>query len=337
MRLVLPTGSSTSELTPNDVCVKYDVIYQDYVDHLLKRGNPKYLVNDHLTTGKFNGISFFGIPFYAKNQTKLLKKDGLISNDIDTQYCFNFIINKKQINRYLCIKLVELFDLKNFNYTWSAIDQRFDCSEIIKELNNLGEHSPLKGDQRSFILSPIALEKKFIYHTGVEDEPSNGLRIIVKDNVKCWNNGVNRVIETSAISLITESLSFQLASCYTEKTLYAVLGLTFPIWIGGYNQAAEWKRFGFDIFEDIIDHSYQSYDTLIERCYYAIFNNLHLLNDLEKITQLRTDNLDRLLKNRELLLQNQLGKFIDKEICGFPADLQTVMPDIIKFFRNEIH
>ena len=93
------------------------------------------------------------------------------------------------------------------------------------------------------------------------------------------------------------------------------------------------KRLRFDTFDDVIDHSYQSYDTLIERCYYAFTRNLPLLSDKNTATELRLLHKDRLYKNRQLLLQNHLEKFVDQEISKFPKDLQLVMPEILKYFR----
>ena len=80
----------------------------------------------------------------------------------------------------------------------------------------------------------------------------------------------------SAVALISESADFQKASVFTEKTLYALMALNFPLFIGGYGHADQLTRMGFDVFDDIIDHSYQYKETLFERCYYAFYNNLEL-------------------------------------------------------------
>jgi hypothetical protein len=322
------------KITKDHVLHVYDIFDQEYFTKILQKGTPYAVVSDHMTTPPYSDpVPFYGLPLFSLRDANLITRGIQFDNTISTLNCFNFMINKKQINRYLCIKLVEYFKLVNFDYTWSAVDQKFDMHDILVELDSLGEHSPLDVDTKSFILAPIRLEKKFINFnksiaTSISIDNYGG-------NSWTWKNGLNKLFLNSAISLITESLQYQKAAAFTEKTLYSVLGLTFPIWVGGYNQATEWKRLGFDIFEDIIDHSYQSYDTLIERCYYAIFNNLHLLSNLQKTAELRESNSDRLLKNRDLILQNQLGKFVDQEICRLPAELQTVIPNIMNYFRRE--
>jgi hypothetical protein len=323
------------KLTNNDVLHIYDVFNKAYIDFiLLEKGTPKYIVSDHIT--KFDEVKIYGLPLITELIARqLVNKIEFKNSNMNTLTCFNFVINKKQINRFLCIKLVELFKLYNFDYTWSGVDDKADMTNIITELDMLGTQSPLDSTARSFILAPILLKKRFIdFSTSVTNNTS---QIDTVGTVWWqWENGIGDLFLNSAISLITESVAYQTAAVFTEKIVFATLGLTFPIWIGGYNQAAEWKRLGFDIFDDIIDHSYQNYNTLIERCYYAFSRNIELLSNKEKATELRLNFKDRLFNNRELLIQNHLAKFVDQEISKFPEDLQLVMPEIVSHFRRSL-
>lgn len=323
------------KITKNQVLHVYDVFDQEYITKILQKGTPYAIVSDHMTTAPYSEpIPFYGLPLYVENNTKKIINQTKFSNDISTLNCFNFMINKKQVNRFLCIKFVECFKLNNFDYTWSAVDQRFDMSNILAELDLLGDRAPLDQQIRSFILSPIQLKKQFIEYETLGINNSNQLSIANYGGTAwSWQNGLQELFSKSAISLITESVSYQKCAVFTEKTVYSVLGLTFPIWVGSYNQASEWKRLGFDVFDDIINHSYQSYNTLIERCYYAFADNLDLLSNKDKSAELRSSCHDRLLKNRELLLQNHLGNFVNTEISKYPTELQMCMPDILKHFR----
>jgi len=334
MRVILTSQmgnklDSINELTNNDILHISDIFDSGYIDYVLKKGSPKYIVADSITF--FSKLKFYGLPLFAESQTRQIINGIEFEKNIDTINCFNFMINKKQVNRFLCIKFVEWFNLSNFDYTWSAVDQKFDMVDIIAELNLLGSQSPLNTEARSFVLTPIQLKKRFIDFTG--SAITNAGVANYGSNSWTWRNGLNNMFLNSVISLITETSRFQKAATFSEKTLYAMLGLTFPIWVGGYNQANEWKRIGFDTFDDVIDHSYQNYDTLIERCYYAFLLNLELLSNIDKTKELRLIHKDRLFKNRELLLQNHLGKFVDQEISKFPEDLRSAMPEILKYFR----
>ena len=325
--------SNIDILNNDDVLHIYDVFDQEYINFVLTKGIPKYVVSDHITKSllKFNEIQFCGLPLYAKLAVSKISNNIQYHNDTNTSYCFNFMINKKQINRILCIKFVELFELTNFDYTWSAVDQTSDLSSIIAETHALGNNSPLNSRALTSLLSPIQLTRKFIEF---ETITANKSGIENYGGIDwAWKHIMHKLFAHSAISLITESVGHQLSSVFTEKTVYSVLGLTFPIWIGGYNQANEWKRIGFDTFDDVIDHGYQSYETLLERCYYAFALNLKLLSDKDKSTELRLLHKDRLIKNRELLLQHQLDKFVNQEINKLPQDLQETMPKILKYFR----
>jgi len=321
------------KLTNDHVLHVYDVFDQQYINQILKKGTPGVILSDHLLTPPYSDpIPFFGLPLWVGNSTLEIIDGYKFDDNISTINCFNFMINKKQINRFLCIKFVEWFKLSNFDYTWSAVDQTFDMSDILAEITLLGDQNPLDQATKSFMLSPIKLEKRFIEFSSPTLSTCS-----VRDyggNKWAWENGLNNMFLSSAISLITESLRFEKAAAFTEKTIYSVLGLTFPIWVGGYNQATEWKNIGFDVFDDIIDHSYQSHDTLIERCYYAFANNLDLLSNKDKSAKLRLLCKDRLLKNRKLLLNNHLGIIANNKISTYPQELQLCMSKIFKYFPH---
>ena len=76
------------------------------------------------------------------------------NNNLPIEKCFNFFINKKQLNRILLLKLVEWFDLDSYFYTWSGIGQTFDGSEIVTNLHSVESLVDLKKFQHH-MLYPI--------------------------------------------------------------------------------------------------------------------------------------------------------------------------------------
>ena len=327
------------KLTNDHVLHIDDHFDQQYLNQILKKGTPGAILSSCVHTPPYsNPIPFFGLPIWLVDNTARIINGYKFDDNISTINCFNFMINKKQINRFLCIKFVESFKLSNFDYTWSAVDQTFDMSDILAEITLLGDQNPLDQATKSCILSPIKLEKRFIEFSK-EPIPPGAVNIMScgPGNEWTWRNGLDKMFSSSAISLITESLRFEKAAMFTEKTIFSVLGLTFPIWIGGYNQATEWKNIGFDVFDDIIDHSYQSYDTLIERCYYAFANNLDLLSNKDKSAKLRLSCKDRLLKNRELLLNNHLEILINNKTSTYPQEIQLCVPEAVSAMMKYYH
>jgi hypothetical protein len=120
---------------------------------------------------------------------------------------------------------------------------------------------------------------------------------------------------------------------FTEKTLYALLALNFPIWIGGWGHADQFRQMGFDVFDDIVNHSYQYKPTLFERCYSAFDDNSALLTDLKYVSQLRNQCRDRLENNRNLLFRGQLEKTTHTAMATWPQDLQQTITEIFNLER----
>jgi hypothetical protein len=289
---------------------------------------PAYIVNDHFSHVETLDRQIYCAPLFLAHNTEFIVENLPKKQDYTSRHIFNFMINKKQVNRHLCIKLVELFGLTNYDYTWSGIDSKFDMSDIIDELDSLGKNSPLTRDQRSFILTEIGIRPKFIHSA---NEEASLVCISYPSNSWTWNNGLNNMFSSSVISLITESLIFQKNALFTEKTAYAILGKTFPIWVGGgFNQAQEFEAMGFDVFHDVIDHSYQKYDTLIERCYYAIERNLRMLTDYNYSSRIRESMMIRLDRNQQLLKNKHVAQFCKNRISQWPGDLQQAISTELK-------
>ncbi len=314
-----------AEITTESIVVADDSFDQNILETWLQNRKPKYIFSNSFVKIDIPGFQIYSIPLWLSREINHIPVTAGV--DYSTDHIFNFMINKKQLTRFLCIKLVELFELNNCDYTWSGIDRNFDMVDVLNEIKQLGSNSPLSEQQKSFILGPITTPAKFFQFN---DDKASGLsHVTYRDNGWTWQNGLENMFSKSAISLITESLNFQKGAMFTEKTLYAILGRTFPIWIGGYGQASEFSRMGFDVFDDVIDHSYQYCETLIERCYYAFQRNLRMLQDFEYSATLRTQNMHRLIKNQQLLIDGQITDFCLKQIEHWPEDLKSVVKPMI--------
>jgi hypothetical protein len=150
-----------------------------------------------------------------------------------------------------------------------------------------------------------------------------------------WKNDVELIFNNSAVSLVSEFwYGSQLASIFSEKTIFAIMGLTFPIFVGGYKHADYLKQVGLDVFDDVIDHSYQYRTTLIEQCFYAFKDNLHILTDLQLAKNLREKHLSRLLKNRDLLFEHILTKHVYNAVAAWPEPLRSSINSYWYFIQN---
>jgi len=310
-----------------------DVLYPDVLlDIINKKGQPKFIVNDTLSRIDMPADYFvYCVPLWVEGQAALFK-DYVFPTEFQTKYVANFLINKKQINRHLLIKLVEWHNI-DVNYTWSGVDTRFDLSPILEELNSIDSSSWLTDSARTSLLAPIGVSPKWIEY--LNQNKSNISVTNYGGNYWTWVNGIDKVVSESAVSLISESLRFQKAALFSEKTMYSVLGLTFPLWIGGYGQADEWRKLGFDAFDDVINHDYQYCDTLIERCWWAFALNIDLLTNKEKAANLRQLNATRLISNRNLFLNGHLAQQNDCTISTWPQEIQDAYISVKARWRDQ--
>ena len=109
----------------------------------------------------------------------------------------------------------------------------------------------------------------------------------------------------------------------TEKTIMALYSGTLPLWIGGWRLPDVMRDLGFDVFDDIIDHSYSTLSDCQQRLDQAIVRNLHLLTDFERIKALTINLSDRFKHNVCLIEQNIFLNRV-KEIVAKDSRLQDI-------------
>ena len=323
--------SEIKKFESDDILLIYDSFDDSELDKLIAlKGAPSAIFNESFSFYESrHTFPIYCTDIWLEKELQRFRNLPMITDPV-TEYSANFVINKKQINRYLAMKLVEYFNIP-VDYTWSGIGEYFDMSGIIKEWNSISfDEIPL--DVRNHLLSPVRLPAKWIDY---RNNPGNEAGVPkYGGNIWSWTHGIDKVVSCSAVSIITESIWTQRAMHFTEKTLYAILGLTFPLWVGGYHQADEWRKIGFDAFDDVINHDYQHHPTLIERCWWAIKLNSELLQDIGALRALRKKHLDRLVSNREnMIFGDHFYNYNNQVMSAWPKELQQSIEPIVSYFR----
>ena len=120
--------------------------------------------------------------------------------------------------------------------------------------------------------------------------------------VNNYNTHLVPVYENVGVELITGTSFFEKTPVLSEKEIQSICGKNFPIYINGVGMAREMKNFfGIDIFEDIVDHSYDEIENHFERLAAAIDRNQHLLDGSTNIKELWYDNQKRFEDNCDRL------------------------------------
>lgn len=314
------------ELTDNDVFHVYDA----YVLKKLKRWfpnieqhRPRAILNDHnaLPRKIFDDVEEYTIPAFGAQMAKIFTQSSF-SADIETQHAANIMVNGLTENRWAALKFAQLWNI-DFDYTYNGMWRSADLGDIIPWLST--EHlGQVWNDQaKTMFMAPMELPAKWIPFRFQVAMDSKGVREY-GGNYWTWHNGLNRLFSNSAVSLITESFPAIDAPALTEKTVFAILGLTLPIWISQKNSADCLKSFGFDIFEDIIDHSYQHEPNNIKRYWRAFELNHKILQDAKHAHNARLSVKSRLIHNRELLLSGQLERVCSAIMDTWPGEIQRL-------------
>lgn len=209
--------------------------------------------------------------------------------DTKTQ-AFNFMINKPRVHRSLLLKIISDQGLTDYRHSlcW--------------------KNSPVQS---------IAVTD---YRIGKEDIMDRGLRNGNYPNALTYCKLLKScVFEPTSVSLITEPAYYERETIVTEKTIMAIYGGTIPIWVGGWRIPDYMHSLGFDIFSDLVDHSYQSLADPEQRCRQAIIDNIHLLHNPTQVDH------TRLQYNLDLVKSNPWLDQVNSLIKTYP-DLRKVWP-----------
>lgn len=121
----------------------------------------------------------------------------------------------------------------------------------------------------------------------------------VADN---YNKNLLPIYRNVALELISGTMFFENSPLLSEKEIQNVYGQNFPIYFNAPGIVKEMKKlFDLDMFEDIIDHSYDQIENHFERLAAAVDRNEKLLNGSTNMKELWYDNRKRFEDNCDKL------------------------------------
>ena len=212
--------------------------------------------------------------FHRLDLLTLLDANGLLdSNIIDWSFTFKNDTNFEdttQANNFLInqFKQTSLLDLSDYN------------------LNN------------SF--KRVCISKKSSYY-----EPNNDFRISALDS---YGKESMESYEESYINIITETHFNEKNIHITEKSFKPFYLHQLPIFLANQNHIKTLKKeYGLDVFDDLIDHSYDNEEDNLKRLY-MVYNEIKRLSEIkDDIKQYYSDNIDRIKKNRQIIKEAWLS------------------------------
>jgi hypothetical protein len=118
------------------------------------------------------------------------------------------------------------------------------------------------------------------------------------------HNDPDQAAEDSVVTIVVESYVSNDVIALSEKIFRALQTPRAWLLICSPNAVSCLRDAGFDVLDDVVDHSYQTLTDPWDRCYHAIKLNIDLLKDYDRVKLLIEQNQHRLLNNLNLLKNN---------------------------------
>ena len=216
----------------------------------------------------------------------------IVDKNLNSNKTFISLNNSARQHRIILVNYLYGLGLDSIGYISHIANEYFKHYLDVVSWKFLGHHLE---DQKILEFG----NKKLKYLSKLPDDYydlniTNGLI----DNVTNFEKLRERY-QNSFIEIISETTCPETAFLMTEKFLNSVYACNFPILIGSKGVVSFLRNFGFDVFDDIIDHSYDNIDNPIDRIFASINLNLKLLNDVELTKRVWLENKHRLLSNVE--------------------------------------
>lgn len=156
-------------------------------------------------------------------------------------------------------------------------------------------------------------KEKYSGNTDFVDDIYNNKKVIELDKTKEEitkndNSHAEWIYKDTSISLVaeTDANSSKNALFVTEKTYKPLANCHFAIWIAHPGVVQFVRNLGFDVFDDIIDHRYDTIDNDTERFAYALQSLKSFLYNIPQNSHKRQELNQRLKNNQEKFLNYKL-------------------------------
>ena len=223
------------------------------------------------------------------NQSNLYPKLNPVTNkNFSSKTTYLSLNRNNRLNRTLV--LGALFGLNLQNY--GLISCMFKDS--IDSINSKEFSSYFNNNYNELINVGILAASKFEYPI------CDDRKIYPNEDNNNYNNFLNKLenyYTDTFVEIIAETSFTESCFLVTEKTLNSIYGCNFPIFISSKGIVNFLRNMGLDMFDDIINHSYDTIDNPVERCVQAIQLNQQLLTDIDYTKKVWQDNKERFLNN----------------------------------------
>ena len=255
------------ELGTNLNVYSLDFLVKFICDHMVQLGELRFITDK---TGNFFMCHNRSPKPHRYGLLALMMKNNII-NEIDWSLVYGWY-RKKQLKF-------------NPDYSfYSPIFTKEECDMLKNEINLLNDIDIKKSN----------FETEKDWFDDIEDHAQ----------VQWKNIYENRTFESSYINIVTESCYDRPEIHITEKSMKPFYFYQLPIFVSSYNHVKMLKdRFGFDLFDDVINHDYDNEPDDKKR-FILVFNEImRILKNKNEIIEFYKNNEQRFINNRNIIVK----------------------------------
>lgn len=183
--------------------------------------------------------------------------------------------------------------------------------------DNVGEIPNILKNQDS-ILQNGFLKIKDVCHDGQPDGHTDIRSVGPAYN---FDKHLRHLYKNSIVEIVNETIFFTNQIFVTEKFLQSVYGYNLPIVLSTPGAVEFLRQSGFDMFDDVIDHSYDLIKNPLQRIFTAVESNIRLLSDKKYAIDAWNRCLPRLDQNYYYAANHMYNYFHSK----FVTDLNNYL------------
>jgi hypothetical protein len=131
------------------------------------------------------------------------------------------------------------------------------------------------------------------------------------DNLSNFKDNLQSKYNDTVIEFVSETSFSEKAFNITEKTMHFIYGGNIPIMISSPGSVEFLRSMGLDMFDDIVDHSYDLILNNTARINAAIDNNIHILTE-NNIAEVWNKHKYRIENNLNFVKTGKLRKFYEQ-------------------------
>lgn len=250
----------------------------------------------------------------TNHQVEYSKLEPVLEKDLTSNCCFLSLNRNNRFNRSLGLAMLYGLDYEQHGLISCMFKDQID--NLLYDITNFNP-----SDENLQIVR-TGLDKFKHAELELNDNPE----IYVygnNDNVSNFKNKLVPYYSKTFVELINETSYTESAFNLTEKTLNSVYGCSFPILLSSPGSVTFLRNMGLDMFDDIIDHSYDSIQDPIERLYAALTSNKRLLTDVEYAKDKWTASRARFISRVAFVKRDMYAYYESRAVSTFLNHINT--------------